>query len=356
MSTTKNQRARSDGPKGSPPSARAAVIPPATATLDAVAREAEVSSATVSRFFNSPDMLSPRTAQRVRDAVERLGYVPNLLAGALASNRTRLVAAVIPEISQSLFASTIQSLSDTLAEKGYSVMLGLTGARDEYVDQQVLSIIGRRPEGIILTGPTLSLETRRRLKNSEITSIETWDLPAEPIDLVVGFSHEAVGRAVAVHALKTGRRRAFVASASGVRALARRYGFAKAMMEGGAPEPVVATLTTPTTYRYGRTAVAAHLDSGGRPDIIVCSSDWSAHGALDELRSRNVRVPDDIAVVGFGDLEFASDLEPSLTTIKIDGHVIGLKAAEFLLRRMQGQRIEDPVADIGFTLVRRDSA
>lgn len=356
MSTTKNPRARSDGPKGSPPSARATAVPPTTATLDAVAREAEVSSATVSRFFNSPDMLSPRTAQRVRDAVERLGYVPNLLAGALASSRTRLVAAVIPEISQSLFASTIQSLSDTLADKGYSVMLGLTGAHDEHVDQQVLSIIGRRPEGIILTGPTLSIETRRRLKSSEITTIETWDLPAEPIDLVVGFSHEAVGRAVALHALKTGRRRAFVASASGVRALARRYGFAKAMMEGGAPEPVVAAFATPTTYRYGRTAVAAHLDSGGRPDIIVCSSDWSAHGALDELRSRNLRVPDDVAVIGFGDLEFASDLEPSLTTIKIDGHVIGLKAAEFLLRRMQGQRIEDPVADIGFTLVRRDSA
>jgi LacI family transcriptional regulator, gluconate utilization system Gnt-I transcriptional repressor len=274
----------------------------------------------------------------------------------LASSRTRLVAAVIPEISQSLFASTIQSLCDTLADTGYGVMLGLTGAHDQYVDQQVLSIIGRRPEGIILTGPTLSLETRRRLKSSEITTIGTWDLPAEPIDLVVGFSHEAVGRAVAVYALKTGRRRAFVASASGVRALARRYGFAKAMMEGGAAEPTAAAFATPTTYRYGRTAVAAHLDSGGRPDIIVCSSDWSAHGALDELRSRNVRVPDDVAVIGFGDLEFASDLQPSLTTIKIDGHVIGLKAAQFLLRRMQGQRIEDPVADIGFTLVRRDSA
>ncbi|MGH7105287.1 MAG: LacI family DNA-binding transcriptional regulator [Acetobacteraceae bacterium] len=355
MSTTKNPRARGDGPKARSPAARATEVAPSTATLDAVARDAQVSSATVSRFFNSPDMLSSRTAQRVREAVERLGYVPNLLAGALASSRTRLIAAAIPAISQSLFASTIQSLSDTLADKGYSVLLGLTGSHDEHVDRQVLSIIGRRPEGIILTVPTLSLETRRRLKSSEIPVIETWDLPAEPIDLVVGFSHEAVGRAIAVHALKSGRRRAFVASATGVRALARRYGFAKAMMEGGAPEPAVAALASSTTYRYGRTAVAAHLDGGGKPDIIVCSSDWSAHGALDELRSRGIRVPDDIAVIGFGDLEFASDLEPSLTTVKIDGSVIGQKAAEFLLRRMQGQRIEKPIADIGFTLIRRAS-
>lgn len=327
----------------------------AIATLDAVARQARVSSATVSRFFNSPGMLSSRTAHRVRDAVERLGYVPNLLAGALASSRTRLVAAVIPEISQSLFASTIQSLGDTLAAQGYGVMLGLTGAHDEHVDRQILSLIGRRTEGIILTGPSLSPQTRRRLKSSEITTIETWDLPAEPVDLVVGFSHEAVGRAIARHVLKSGRRRAFVASATGVRALARRYGFATAMLEGGAPEPVVAAFAAATTYRYGRTAVAAHLEAGGRPEVIVCSSDWSAHGALDELRARKVRVPDDIAVIGFGDLEFAADLEPSLTTVKIDGHVIGLKAADFLLRRAKGQPIPQPIVDIGFTLVHRAS-
>jgi len=353
VSGSKRSRAKTSRRKARRPVVREPLS--ASSTLDAVARAAEVSSATVSRFFNSPGMLSPRTAHRVREAVERLGYVPNLLAGGLASSRTRLVTAVIPEISQSLFASTIQALTDTLAAKGYSVMLGLTGAHEEHAERQILSIIGRRPEGIILTGPTLPPEARRRLKGSEITIIETWDLPAEPIDLAVGFSHEAVGRAIAAHALATGRRRAFVASATGVRALARRYGFAKAMMERGAPEPTVATFESPTTYRHGRAAVAAHLEGGGKPEIIVCSSDWSAHGALDELRTRGIRVPEDIAVIGFGDLDFASDLEPSLTTVKIDGNVIGQKAADFLLRRTQGQRIEQPIVDIGFTLMRRGS-
>lgn len=350
---SKRSRTKATRRKARRPLARAPL--PASSTIDAVAHAAEVSSATVSRFFNSPGMLSPRTAERVREAVERLGYVPNLLAGGLASSRTRLVTAVIPEISQSLFASTIQALTDTLAAQGYSVMLGLTGAHEEHAERQILSIIGRRPEGIILTGATLAAQVRQRLKGSEITTIETWDLPADPIDLVVGFSHEAVGRALAAHALATGRRRAFVASATGVRALARRYGFARAMMERGAPEPTVATFESPTTYRHGRAAVAAHLDAGGKPEIIVCSSDWSAHGALDELRTRRIRVPEDIAVMGFGDLDFASELEPSLTTVKIDGNVIGHKAADFLLRRTQGQRIDHPVVDIGFTLLQRGS-
>lgn len=324
-------------------------------TLDEVARVAEVSAATVSRFFNTPDLLAPATAQRVREAVDKLGYIPNLVAGGLASNRTRLVAAVIPSISHLIFASTIQSLIDTLADAGYSVLLALSGENDEHANRQVLSIIGRRPDGIILTGSRLAAETRRRLRQTEISTIETWDLPPDPIDLVIGFSHEAVGREIARHALATGRRRAFVVSATGVRALARRYGFAREMMEQGAPEPAVATFEGPTTYRHGRQAVAAHLGAGGRPDIIVCSSDWSAHGVLDELRSRGVRVPTDIAVVGFGDLDFASELEPGLTTVKIDGAVIGRKAAEFFLRRAQGQPIKESVVEIGFTLVRRQS-
>jgi LacI family transcriptional regulator, gluconate utilization system Gnt-I transcriptional repressor len=325
-------------------------------TLQEVANVAGVSSATVSRFFNSPQVLSSRTAERVRQAVQTLNYVPNLLAGGLASNRSRLVAAVIPTIAQSIFSSTIQALTDTLAAGGYSVMLALTGASDEHVDRQLLSIIGRRPDGVILTGPTLQSNARAQLKNTGITTIETWDLPADPIDLVVGFSHDEVGRVIAKHVLSRGRRRAFLVSATGMRALARRYSFSRTLLEAGAPEPAVATFEGPTTYRHGRSAVARHLDGGAKPDVIVCSSDWSAHGALDELRYRKLRVPEDIAVVGFGDLDFASELEPSLTTIKIDGAVIGNQAAEFLMLRAQSKPIKKRVVDIGFSLITRGSS
>jgi LacI family gluconate utilization system Gnt-I transcriptional repressor len=270
-----------------------------SSTLDAVARAARVSSATVSRFFNSPDMLSPRTAERVRTAVQKTSYIPNLVAGGLASSRSRLIAAAIPSVSQSIFASTIQALTDSLADEGYSVMLGLTGAADENVQRQLQSMIGRRPDGIILTGTMLDPASRKQLKATGIPTIETWDLPKDPIDLVVGFSHEAVGATVAQRALALGRRQRF--------------------------------------------------------DLVVCTSDWGAHGVLDELRQRGIRVPDDIAVIGFGDLEFAADLTPSLTTIKIDGAVMGKHAARFLMQRARGQKIEHPLVDIGFSLIVRES-
>lgn len=234
-------------------------------------------------------------------------------------------------------------------------MLGLTGVNDEHVQRQLQSIIGRRPDGIILTGTVLDAAARRQLRATGIPTIETWDLPEDPIDLVVGFSHQAVGVAVARRALLLGRRHALVVSATGVRALARRYSFARTMLEGGAPEPAVSTFAGPTTYGRARRAVAAHLQSGQQTDLILCSSDWGAHGVLDELRQRGVRVPEDIAVIGFGDLDFAAELNPSLTTVKIDGAVIGKHAARFLMLRARGARIDEPIVNIGFSLVERQS-
>ena len=277
------------------------------------------------------------------------------MAGGLASSRSRLVAAVIPAISQSIFSSTIQALTDALADAGYSVILGLTGAGDERVQRELLSIIGRRPDGIILTGSLLDGAARKQLKATGITIIETWDLPSSPIDLVVGVSHEAIGKAVARHVFAQGRRHAFVISANGVRALARRNSFSRGMIESGAPEPIVATFSGTTTYGQGRRAMAAHLDSNRPCDVVVCSSDWSAHGALDELGKRNIRVPEEIAVIGFGDLNFAAELTPALMTVKIDGGMIGRQAAAFLMMRARGEKIERRVVDIGFSLVARDS-
>lgn len=300
-------------------------------------------------------MLKETTAQRVREAVERIHYVPNLIAGGLASSRTRLVTALIPTLSQSIFSTTIQSLTDTLTSYGYSVMLALTGVADEQVQRQLLSIIGRRPDGIILAGTQLDESARQRLQQTGITTIETWDMPAHPIDLVVGVSHSKVGTAIARYVLERGRRKAFVISASGPRAIARRTSFTKTMVESGAANPSSATFSLATTFGQGRRAMAEHWDSGNRPDVVVCSSDSCAHGALEELRLRGVNVPDDVAVVGFGDLEFAGELNPSLTTVKIDGAVIGGKAAEFLMLRSAGKLISRPVVEIGFTIVARDS-
>ncbi|MEO6341264.1 MAG: LacI family DNA-binding transcriptional regulator [Caulobacteraceae bacterium] len=327
-----------------------------TPTLAEVADLARVSSATVSRFINSPERVAGPTAERVRDAIAQTGYVPNLLAGGLASNRSRLVAAMVPSLSQSIFSSTIQAMTDELSANGYHVYLALIGNRNEHMADMLDSVLGRRPDGLILTGGGITKTVRDRLLHERPLVIETWDLPDDPIDMAVGFSHEAVGRAVGAYAIEKGYRRPFIISANGTRALARRYGFSRVFTENGFDEPPFTVFNMPTSLGHGRQGLASFLDAGGEADLVVCSSDWTALGVIIEARSRGIRVPEDLGVIGFGDLEFAADLDPPLTTVRIDGAAIGRQAAAFLLQRAQGRQPESRIVDVGFTLVKRASA
>ena len=166
-------------------------------TLHDVAKLAGVAPITASRALNTPGQVSAEVLRKVGDAVARTGYVPNLLAGGLASTRSRLVAAVVPTIAGPVFLETVQSLTEALAERGYQLMLGQAGYAGDREDALLEAIIGRRPDGIVLTGIMHSAEGRRRLLASGIPVVETWDLTPTPIDMLVGFSHVEVGRAVA---------------------------------------------------------------------------------------------------------------------------------------------------------------
>jgi len=325
-------------------------------TLHEVARLARVSPATVSRVLNTPQIVAAETLERVQDAIKQTGYVPNLMAGGLASNRSRLVAAIVPNIARSIFNETVESMTVALAEANYQVMLSLSGGGDERMESVVDAILARRPEAIIVTGNLREGELKRRIVGTGATVIETWDLPTEPIDVAVGFSHEAVGKAVAETLYAAGRRRPLVLSTNTPRALARERGFRVAMEKQGVATASAATFPVPTSLAQGRAAFAAACVKGTPPDCVFCSSDWQAHGVLIEAQNRGLKTPEDVAVFGFGDLEFADATEPALSTVRINGAEIGRIAAKILIDRAAGREPERKVFDVGFELVRRGSA
>jgi LacI family gluconate utilization system Gnt-I transcriptional repressor len=297
-------------------------------TLHDVAKLAAVAPITASRALNSPDQVSAEVLRRVRDAVARTGYVPNLLAGGLASTRSRLVAAVVPTISGPVFLESVQSLTEALAARGYQLMLGQAGYAGGREDLLLEAIVGRRPDGIVLTGIMHSAEGRRRLLASAIPVVETWDLTPTPIDMLVGFSHVEVGRAVAEFLYAKGRRR-FAAVAGDDERAKRRF----------------------EAFQAG----ARSLGASGDIDAMFCSSDLLALGVLTEARVLGIRVPEQLAVVGFGDLEFAADVDPALTTVRINGAAIGEQAARFIVDRSEGRDVPQRVIDIGFSIVERSS-
>src|SRR5450830_2103655 len=202
-------------------------------TLRDVAKLAGVAPITASRALNTPDAVSETVLRRVREAVERTGYVPNLLAGGLASRRSRLVAAVVPTVSGSVFLETVEALTDTLAAAGYQMMLGQSGYAGSREDALLETIIARRPDGVILTGIMHSQLARRRLAASGLPVVETWDLSPNPLDMLVGFSHEQLGAAVAHFLHRRGRRCVAAITADDERARRRHGAFATAALSLG---------------------------------------------------------------------------------------------------------------------------
>lgn len=328
-------------------------------TLGDVARLAGVSPITASRALNTPDQVAKDTLERVREAVSRTGYVPNRLAGGLASARSRLVAAVVPTITGPVFMEMVESLTAALAEAGYQLMLGQSGYTQSREDALLDAIIGRRPDGIVLTGIMHSPEGRRRLLASGIPVVETWDLTPTPIDMLVGFSHVDAGAAVAQHLHAKGRRRVALLSGDDERAQRRNRGFIDEALRLGlarsADEIPVRHVPAPTTLGSGRAGLAALLAEAPELDAVFCSSDLLALGVLTEAAARGLAVPGRLAVMGFGDLAFAGDTHPALSTVRIDGTGIGRRAAGFIVDRAEGRAVGEKVVDLGFRIVERAS-
>lgn len=333
----------------------------ATPTVRDVARLAGVAPMSVSRALNNPESVSPDILQRVREVVDRVGYVPNLLAGGLASKKSRMVAAVVPTISGSVFLEMVQALTDSLAARGYQLMLGQSGYENSREDALLEAIIGRRPDGVVLTGIMRSEQGRRRLLASGIPVVETWDLTGDPIDMLVGFSHEKIGKAVAEYLHRRGRRKIAAISANDERAVRRNRHFADTVLalqpKLGKERSAVPTciVPAPTTLGSGRSGLRELLARDPGIDAIFCSSDMMAQGVLLEALALGIKVPEQLAVVGLGDLSFSRDLHPPLTTVRIDGTAIGSTAAQLIIDRAEGKPVEDAIQDVGFIIVERGS-
>jgi LacI family gluconate utilization system Gnt-I transcriptional repressor len=324
-------------------------------TLRDVAKLAGVAPITASRAVNTPDQVSKEVLKKVQDAVQRTGYVPNRMAGGLASSRSRLIAAVVPSTVMSVFMETIESLNGTLFDAGYQLMLGQSGYSAEREEMLLDAIIGRRPDGIFLTGILSPGSGRTKLMASGIPVVETWDLTPTPIDMMIGFSHTDIGRKVADFLIGKGRKRFAMIKADDERALRRYAAFAETVKRRGFGDVVEINVGTLRTLKSGRDALNQLLLQAPEVDAVFCSSDLLALGAATEARFRGISIPSRLAIMGFGDVPMISDLIPAISTVRINGADIGQMAARFLIERAEGRVAAPRIVDVGFSIVERDS-
>ncbi|MDH2384411.1 LacI family DNA-binding transcriptional regulator [Bradyrhizobium sp. CER78] len=321
----------------------------AAPTLSEVAKRAGVSSITVSRVVRMPDLVAPETRARVEQAMRDLGYIPNLVAGALASARTNSVGVLVPTIANSIFADTVQGLSDKLEPLGFSVILAQSRYDASREDRMLAALLSRRPEAIIMVGSPATEEGTRLLRNARIPIVETWDLPANPIDAVAGFDNYKAGVAVAKHLVAQGRKQLAFIGGDDPRGTRRWFGFRDEALASGLAEPRRLILD-----RKDSGSVAAHARL---PDVdaVFAANDAHAIGFMFGLRKAGLlrdgpASAQPVAVIGLGDLEMGRLISPTLSTISVHGDAIGRTAATLTLERGGERRI-----DLGFELVLRDS-
>jgi len=327
--------------------------------LQDVAAKAGVSAMTVVRVLREPAKVAARTRERVERVIRETGYTPDLVARGLASNRSGLVAAIIPVLTNSLIAEIMQGLADAIAPDGYHLLLGASGFSGVGEEALVRAFLSRRIDGLYLTGVQHTAGTVSLCERAGIPVVEGGNLTRTPLDMVVGYSNVEAARTmtrylVARYEGPVGYIGAHAADND--RARDRRRGYDAALRAAKRKIEPSLCVETALDIESGARALGALVDR--RPDVraVFCSADAIAVGALHECHRRKLAVPGRVAVAGFDDIPIAEHVAPELTTIRIPRYAIGRHAGEMIVRRLAGRPLGRRVVDTGFELIARGSA
>jgi LacI family transcriptional regulator, gluconate utilization system Gnt-I transcriptional repressor len=326
--------------------------------MDEVARVAGVSAITVSRVLNHPGKVAETTRQRVWSAIEGTGYVPNLLAGGLASSRTRTIGVIIPTIINSIFADKIQGMADRLGAENYHLLLANSGYSLEVECQLVAALLAQRASGLVITGVHHAARTRQLLKRSGTPVVETWTRSAKPIDMLVGFSNEEAAYAMVRHLARAGYRKVGLVCAptrDNDRALGRLKGYRRAVRDCGLVTDARLEREAAFSLHNGASALVSLVEEHPDMDAIFFANDILAAGGLFECARRGWAVPDRLGIAGFDDVDLAAQIVPALTTVRIPRYEIGARAAELILARLAGRQPTETIVDLGFEIIARQS-
>lgn len=327
--------------------------------LEDVARHAGVSTMTVARVLREPHKVAPDTRDRVSAALDATGYTPDLVARALVSKRSGVVGAIVPVLSNSLIADVMQGMSDGLAREQRQLMVGASGFSAANEETLVRSFLSRRVDALYLTGTSHTDATVKLLRAAGLPVVEGGNVADDPIDMVAGVSNIDAAAAVVTHLLKRYGPDIAYAGASPVdndRVRDRHLGFRRAMREAGARILPEREIRTEMTMASGRDVLDRIFALSKRPRALFCSSDVIAAGALLECQRRGIDVPGTLAIAGYDDLDFARELVPALTSVRIPRYEIGMRAAELIHQALSGKRPKRLVQALDFQLVIRDSA
>jgi LacI family transcriptional regulator len=307
-------------------------------TTHDVARRAGVSQPTVSLVLskNSRARVAPETRERVLLAAQELGYVPNVVARSLVRSRSYAIGVIVPDLRNTFFAEVVSGAERVASEEGYAVLLCET--REIPRERHIQALLERQVDGIMVDAVGAASLSEPMMAGVNLVLID------EPPDRWPGVASDAVGagRLAAEHLLGLGHTKfGFLGPATNVHAIRmRERGFVSTLAARGIRMDSSAMRRVPATAAGGQAGMHALLAAPNRPTAVFCSNDLVAAGALKVCSIEHVKVPGDMSIVGCDDIELASLLIPSLTTIAIPARELGARAARMLLQAMSSQEPE----------------
>jgi len=316
-------------------------------TLAQVAEVAGVSKMTASRVLRKASGFSRDTHDRVMRAVHDLGYVPNRLAAAFGSDKaSTLIGVCVPRLTSGMFGSVLDSIDHTLSRLGYQTIIGSHEQVPETEEAWLTTILSWRPAGVILSGRTHTPTVLEMLKDQAIPVVEIWNLNTSPIDISVGFNHFDCGHEMGRFMVSRGRRNIALVGAEANTpgmGMVRFEGFTEALNAGGGQLVTREILIDRPGFYAGYYGTETVLSRMGRLDGIYYQEDNMAVGGLFYCQSKGLRIPDDIAIAGWGGMEVASVLPRRLTTTSVATQALGKTAAEALVARIRGEPVQDVI-------------
>lgn len=320
---------------------------------------AGVSAITVSRVLNQPEKVSPLMRDKVQQAVDELGYIPNRSASALASARSGVIGVAIPSLSNIVFNDVLRGIYDVAGPPGYQVLLADTHYSPMEEEKMVRILLTQSPEAMIVTGGDQTEITRKLLSRARIPVVQIMEAVEEPIDMNVGFSHRQAAFDMVSELLNRGYSKvAFIGARMDPRAQQRLVGYREAMdARGYSQRHLVVTSPRPTTIAIGGELLRSLMSlSGGECDAVFCCNDDLALGVLFEAQRMNLRIPDDMALCGFNDVEAAALVNPSLSSVHVPRYKMGTLATEMVLESLNGnEEVAGKVVNSGYELKMRAS-
>ncbi|WP_105902737.1 gluconate operon transcriptional repressor GntR [Vibrio gangliei] len=324
-------------------------------TLQDVAEQVGVTKMTVSRCLRDPNNVSQALREKITQAVEDLGYIPNRAPDILSNAKSHAIGVLVPSLTNQVFAEIIRGIESITEPAGYQLMLAHYSYSIDQEEKNVEMLLSYNVDALILSESHHSERTRKMIKTAGVPVIEIMDTSSPFLEQAIGFDNHAAAKAMTNAMIEHGHHNIiYFAARLDVRTRLKLAGYEAAMLSHGL-QPVSLQTTHASSFSLGADLLHKALEEHPNTDGIFCTNDDLAVGAIYECQRLGIQVPQDIGIAGFHGHDLSNIMVPKLATVVTPREQIGVISAQQILNRLNGKPIVNSTIDLGFIIELRDS-